>query len=243
MPAAWISQKLQRSISHMSKQMKNCCMNSRRGTYRRSQDAFITLLTARDTGRSSDWWWKASVQHERKRQRTAYFNTLFCFCSITETIVWCWVSPESIADELDKPFEDLDRLIERVLISKWHWEIERLRAALEGVQKSRLLMDGWMRLWLYSRRSRKTENACIISFLHHLHSAGKAESSGITVPLEYVIAQLLPASVSRQSPFFPFVYKQHLRQMHLWAALPSWNKAVAFPCNDLLISWRSFSIL
>ena len=57
------------------------------------------------------------------------------------TIVWlleCF--PENVARELEKPFEGVDTLLEQVDLEV-SWGNRKLESRLEGIQKSRLLLD------------------------------------------------------------------------------------------------------
>lgn len=103
-------------------------------------DAMIGLLTDRgilpDTGIDNE-----KVREARKeKQKNTYHNTLILLQHY-RTIVWlleCF--PEDIASELDKPFEGLDTLLEQVDL-EMSWGNRRLESRLEGIQKSRLLLD------------------------------------------------------------------------------------------------------
>lgn len=103
-------------------------------------DAFITLLTKR--GILAD----QQINDEKKRiakqekVKNSYHNTLMLLQHY-RTIMWmleCF--PETVAVELDKPFEDIDKLIENVdtAVTLGNKKIE---SRVKGIQKSRLLMD------------------------------------------------------------------------------------------------------
>ena len=103
-------------------------------------DAMIGLLTDRgilpDAGIDNE-----KVREARKeKQKNTYHNTLMLLQHY-RTIVWlleCF--PEDIASELDKPFEGLDTLLEQVDLEV-SWGNRKLESRLEGIQKSRLLLD------------------------------------------------------------------------------------------------------
>ena len=103
-------------------------------------DAMIGLLTDRgilpDAGIDNE-----KVREARKeKQKNIYHNTLMLLQHY-RTIVWlleCF--PEDIASELDKPFEGLDTLLEQVDLEV-SWGNRKLESRLEGIQKSRLLLD------------------------------------------------------------------------------------------------------
>ena len=103
-------------------------------------DAFITLLTQR--GILAD----QQINDEKKRiakqekAKNSYHNTLMLLQHY-RTIMWmleCF--PETVAVELDRPFEGIDRLIENVdtAVTLGNKKIE---SRIKGIQKSRLLID------------------------------------------------------------------------------------------------------
>lgn len=103
-------------------------------------DAFITLLTKR--GILAD----QQINDEKKRiakqekAKNSYHNTLMLLQHY-RTIMWmleCF--PETVAVELDRPFEDIDKLIENVdtAVTLGNKKIE---SRIKGIQKSRLLID------------------------------------------------------------------------------------------------------
>ena len=96
-------------------------------------DAFITLLTKRGIlgdSRIDDAQKRAARQEKTKN---CYHNTLMLLQHY-RTLVWmleCF--PETVASELDRPFENMD--VEVALGNK------KLESRMQGMQKSRLLMD------------------------------------------------------------------------------------------------------
>ncbi len=103
-------------------------------------DAMIGLLTDRgilpDTGIDNE-----KLREARKeKQKSTYHNTLMLLQHY-RTIVWlleCF--PGDIASELEKPFEGVDTLLEQVDL-EMSWGNRKLESRLEGIQKSRLLLD------------------------------------------------------------------------------------------------------
>ena len=78
------------------------------------------------------------AQQERKKK--TYHNTQLLLQHY-RTIVWlleCF--PENVSEELDRPFEGLDTLLEQVDLSV-SWGNKKLESRMEGVRKSRLLLD------------------------------------------------------------------------------------------------------
>ena len=93
-------------------------------------DAFITLLTKRGILGDSQIDDAQKRAARQEKTKNCYHNTLMLLQHY-RTLVWmleCF--PETVAAELDRPFEGVDKLIEDV-------DVE---VAL-GMQKSRLLMD------------------------------------------------------------------------------------------------------
>ena len=103
-------------------------------------DAMIGLLTDRgilpDTGIENE-----KVREARKeKQKNTYHNTMMLLQHY-RTIVWLFECfPESVAKELEKPFEGVDTLLEQVDLEV-SWGNRKLESRLEGIQKSRLLLD------------------------------------------------------------------------------------------------------
>ena len=76
----------------------------------------------------------------QERTKNSYHNTLVLLQQY-RTIVWvmeCF--PEAIAEELEKPFEKLDTLLEQVDLEMARGN-QKLENRMEGVRKSRLLLD------------------------------------------------------------------------------------------------------
>ena len=103
-------------------------------------DAMIGLLTDRgilpDTGIENE-----KVREARKeKQKNTYHNTMMLLQHY-RTIVWLFECfPENVARELEKPFEGVDTLLEQVDMEV-SWGNRKLESRLEGIQKSRLLLD------------------------------------------------------------------------------------------------------
>ena len=73
-------------------------------------------------------------------QKNTYHNTLMLLKNY-RTIAWmleCF--PDSIAEELDEPFEGLDELIDRIDIET-SLDNKKLESRIAGIQKSRILLD------------------------------------------------------------------------------------------------------
>ena len=101
-------------------------------------DAIIKLLAQKRTGKLLDAE-TIKKAHERKVSNT-YHNTLSLLKQY-RTIAWvmeCF--PETIAEELDRPFETVDELIERVDIETTFGN-KRLESRMESMKKTRLLLD------------------------------------------------------------------------------------------------------
>ena len=103
-------------------------------------DVFITLLTKRGIlgdSRIDDAQRRAARQEKTKN---CYHNTLMLLQHY-RTLVWmleCF--PETVAAELDRPFEGVDKLIEDVDVEVALGN-KKIESRMQGMQKSRLLMD------------------------------------------------------------------------------------------------------
>lgn len=124
----------------MSTQNGNTLHEKQESKLQVQSDALIGLLTNRgilpDSGIDSEKIREA----KREKRKNTYHNTLMLLQHY-RTIVWlleCF--PENIAEELDKPFEGLDTLLEQVDVEV-SWGNRKLESRMEGVQKSRLLID------------------------------------------------------------------------------------------------------
>lgn len=112
----------------------------KQGKMQVQSDAMIGLLTDRgilpDTGIDNE-----KVREARKeKQKNTYHNTMMLLQHY-RTIVWLFECfPENIARELEKPFEGVDTLLEQVDMEV-SWGNRKLESRLEGIQKSRLLLD------------------------------------------------------------------------------------------------------
>ena len=125
----------------MSKRKDNISLYEQQEERIRIQsDAFITLLTER--GILGDH----KIDDERIRnarqakQKNTYHNTLMLLKNY-RTIAWmleCF--PDNVAAELDRPFENLDELIDHIDI-EMSMGNRKLESRIEGVRKSRLLLD------------------------------------------------------------------------------------------------------
>jgi len=103
-------------------------------------DAFITLLTERGIlgdHRIDD----ERIRNARQaKQKNTYHNTLMLLKNY-RTIAWmleCF--PDNVAAELDRPFVELDELIDHIDI-EMSMGNRKLESRIEGVQKSRILLD------------------------------------------------------------------------------------------------------
>lgn len=77
---------------------------------------------------------------KQRKQQTAYHNTELLLKQY-RNIAWmleCF--PEQIAAELDEPFEDVDRLIDRLDVDMAFGN-KKLENRLEGIEKTRLILD------------------------------------------------------------------------------------------------------
>lgn len=103
-------------------------------------DAFISLLTKRGILEDHEINDEKIRTAQKEKRRNSYHNTLLLLQHY-RTIVWvmeCF--PDTIAAELDKPFEQLDVLLDYVDLEMAIGN-KKLESRIEGVQKSRLLLD------------------------------------------------------------------------------------------------------
>lgn len=107
-------------------------------------EAVIGLLTNRgilpDAGIDDEKVREARKEKQKNTYHNTYHNTMMLLQHY-RTIVWlleCF--PENVASELEKPFEGLDTLLEQVDLEV-SWGNRKLESRLEGVKKSRLLLD------------------------------------------------------------------------------------------------------
>ena len=125
----------------MSKNKNNISLYEQQEERIRVQsDAFITLLTERGIlgdHRIDD----ERIRNARQtKQKNTYHNTLMLQMNY-RTIAWmleCF--PDNVAEELDRPFENLDELIDHIDV-EMSMGNRKLESRIEGVRKSRLLLD------------------------------------------------------------------------------------------------------
>lgn len=125
----------------MSKNKNNISLYEQQEERIRVQsDAFITLLTERGIlgdHRIDD----ERIRNARQtKQKNTYHNTLMLLKNY-RTIAWmleCF--PDNVAEELDRPFENLDELIDHIEV-EMSMGNRKLESRIEGVRKSRILLD------------------------------------------------------------------------------------------------------
>ncbi len=105
-----------------------------------NSEAFINLLTSRGILGDSKIDNEKIRAAKREKRKNTYHNTLMLLKNY-RTIAWmieCF--PDTIAAELEEPFEGLDNLIDRVE-AEVSFSNKKLENRIEGVQKSRMLID------------------------------------------------------------------------------------------------------
>ena len=125
----------------MSKNKNNISLYEQQEERIRVQsNAFITLLTERGIlgdHRIDD----ERIRNARQaKQKNTYHNTLMLLKNY-RTIAWmleCF--PDNVAEELDRPFENLDELIDHIDV-EMSMGNRKLESRIEGVRKSRILLD------------------------------------------------------------------------------------------------------
>ena len=125
----------------MSNKKDNKSMYEQQEDFLRVQsDAFITLLTKRGILGDHQIDDEKIRSARQEKQRNTYHNTLMLLKNY-RTIAWmleCF--PNDVAAELDRPFEELDELIESIDIEVSMGN-KKLESRIEGIQKSRILLD------------------------------------------------------------------------------------------------------
>ncbi len=103
-------------------------------------DAFIRLLTQRGILEDHQIDDDRIRQAQKEKKRNMYHNTQLLL-EHYRNIAWaleCF--PDTIAEELDQPFEGLDFLLEKMDVEMGMGN-KKLESRLESVRKSRLLLD------------------------------------------------------------------------------------------------------
>lgn len=102
--------------------------------------AFINLLTQRGILANPKVTNEKIRAARQKKDRDSYHNTLLLLQNY-RTLVWvmeCF--PATVAEELDRPFSDVDELLEQMDLQLAMGN-RKLENHLEGAKKSRLLLD------------------------------------------------------------------------------------------------------
>ena len=102
--------------------------------------AFINLLTQRGILANPKVADEKIRTARRKKDRDSYHNTLLLLQNY-RTLVWvmeCF--PETVAEELDRPFSDVDEILEQMDLQLAMGN-RKLENQLEGAKKYRLLLD------------------------------------------------------------------------------------------------------
>ena len=125
----------------MSKNKNNISLYEQQEERIRVQsDAFITLLTERGILRDHRIDDERIRNARQTKQKNTYHNTLMLLKNY-RTIAWmleCF--PDNVAEELDRPFENLDELIDHIDV-EMSMGNRKLESRIEGVRKSRILLD------------------------------------------------------------------------------------------------------
>lgn len=120
--------------------MKNRSKNSTYSSMDEKSQAFIEILTKRGIlGNPAITDEKARAVKQRK-DRLSYHNTLQLLQNY-RTLVWvmeCF--PETVAEELEQPFRDIDELLEQMDLQLAMGN-RRMETQLESTKKTRILLD------------------------------------------------------------------------------------------------------
>lgn len=124
----------------MKNQDENLTYSKEEANMAEKSQAFIDILTKRGILANQ------SITNERirairqQKDRNSYHNTMQLLQNY-RTLVWvmeCF--PETVAEELDVPFEDVDVLLEQMDLQLAMGN-RKLESRMEGTKKSRLLLD------------------------------------------------------------------------------------------------------
>ena len=122
------------------KDNKNLTYEQQEAQIAEKSQAFINLLTQRGILSNPKVTNERIRAARQKKDRDSYHNTLLLLQNY-RTLVWvmeCF--PETIAEELDRPFSDVDELLEQMDLQLAMGN-KKLETRLEGARKSRLLLD------------------------------------------------------------------------------------------------------
>ena len=119
---------------------KNLTYEQQEAQIAEKSQAFINLLTQRGILANPKVTNERIRAARQKKERDSYHNTLLLLQNY-RTLVWvmeCF--PETVAEELDRPFSDVDELLEQMDLQLAMGN-SKLENQLEGAKKSRLLLD------------------------------------------------------------------------------------------------------
>lgn len=122
------------------KDNKNLTYEQQDAQIAEKSQAFINLLTQRGILANPKVTNEKIRAARQKKDRDSYHNTLLLLQNY-RTLVWvmeCF--PETVAEELDRPFSDVDELLEQMDLQLAMGN-RKLENQLEGAKKSRLLLD------------------------------------------------------------------------------------------------------
>lgn len=128
------------------------------------------------------------------------------------TLVWmleCF--PETVAAELDRPFEGVDKLIEDVDVEVALGN-KKIESRMQGMQKSRLLMDR-LNEALTVLRKKPDNGERLYNLIYTTYIAPEVLNHQEVLYRLNLSSRNFIAIVSRPFPFFPFVCGQQLRRM------------------------------
>lgn len=107
---------------------------------RLKSDAFIDYLVKRGLVGEKNIDDEKIRLAQQEKKKNAYHNTLLLLKNY-RTIAWmmeCF--PENVAEELDKPFEGIDELLDQIDL-EISMDNRKLQYRIEGIRKTRILID------------------------------------------------------------------------------------------------------
>jgi len=120
--------------------MKQPTYDQQEGLLMKQSEAFLTLLQQRGILADDRISGEARQKADMDKKRKTYHNTLLMLQNY-RNIVWALETfPNHIAEELDRPMENLDALLSMVDV-ELSLDNRKLEGRLQSVQRSRLLLD------------------------------------------------------------------------------------------------------
>lgn len=157
--------------------------------------AFINLLSKRGLLANPKVTNEKIRAARQKKDRDSYHNTLLLLQNY-RTLVWvmgCF--PETVAEELDRPFSDVDELLEQMDLQLAMGQPQAGESA-GGCQEVPAAAGQSQRRFDRARAQAKQRKETVPAYLHDLHSPRAAQSYRTALSVGYVFPALLPPSTA-----------------------------------------------